>query len=65
LFGAFSNADAMFAPVATRFLTYGVDLAKFGDDGKAQAYADAILALPAMAEWTRGAEADTKANARA
>jgi len=65
LFGAFSNADAMFAPVATRFRTYGVDLSKFGDDGKAQAYADAILALPEMAEWTQGAEAETKARALA
>jgi glutathione S-transferase len=62
LFGAFSNADAMFAPVATRFRTYGVDLSKFGDDRKAQAYTDAILALPVMAEWTRGAEAETKAH---
>lgn len=26
LFGAFSIADAMFAPVATRFVTYGVEL---------------------------------------
>ena len=33
LFGAFSNADAMYAPVATRFRTYGVDLTAFGDDG--------------------------------
>jgi glutathione S-transferase len=65
LFGAFSNADAMFAPVTTRFRTYGIDLAKFGDNGKAQAYADAILVLPAMAEWTRGAEAETKARALA
>jgi glutathione S-transferase len=63
LFGEFSNADAMFAPVATRFRTYGVDLSKFGDDGKAQTYAGAILALPAMAEWTRDAEAETKAQA--
>jgi glutathione S-transferase len=65
LFGDFSIADAMFAPVATRFRTYGLDLARFGDDGAAQAYADVILALPAMAEWTRGAEAETKANALA
>ena len=33
LFGAFTNADAMYAPVATRFRTYGVDLSRFGDDG--------------------------------
>ena len=55
LFGTFTNADAMFAPVATRFRTYGVDLARFGDDGTAQAYEDAILAMPEMAEWTEGA----------
>jgi glutathione S-transferase len=60
LFGGFSNADAMFAPVATRFRTYGVDLATFGDDGSAAAYAEAILALPEMASWTEGAEAETK-----
>ncbi len=59
LFGTFSNADAMYAPVATRFRTYGVDLARFGDDGSGTAYAAAILALPTMAEWTRGAEEET------
>jgi glutathione S-transferase len=58
LFGAFANADAMYAPVATRFRTYGVDLSRFGDDGTAAAYGEAVLALPAMAEWTRGARAD-------
>ena len=50
LFGAFTNADAMYAPVATRFRTYGVDLAAFGDDGKAAAYAETILSSPEMAE---------------
>ena len=58
LFGDFCNADAMFAPVATRFRTYQVDLSAFGDDGTAQAYAEAVLALPAMAEWTEGAKAE-------
>jgi glutathione S-transferase len=58
LFGDFCNADAMFAPVATRFRTYQVDLSDFGDDGTAQAYAGAVLALPAMAEWTEGARAE-------
>jgi glutathione S-transferase len=61
LFGAFTNADTMYAPVATRFRTYGVDLAVFGDDGKAASYAETILALPEMAEWTEGAEAEMKA----
>jgi glutathione S-transferase len=63
LFGAFSNADAMFAPVATRFRTYGVDLARFGDDGTAAAYGEAVLAMPAMAEWTEGAEAEMRERA--
>jgi glutathione S-transferase len=58
LFGDFCNADAMFAPVATRFRTYQVDLSAFGDDGTAQAYAEAVLALPAMDEWTEGARAE-------
>jgi glutathione S-transferase len=60
LFGAFSNADAMYAPVATRFRTYGVDLGSFGDDGTAAAYAEAILALPAMEEWTEGARDEVR-----
>lgn len=46
LFGAFSIADAMFAPVVTRFTTYGFDL-----DAECQAYADAVWALPAMQVW--------------
>jgi glutathione S-transferase len=60
LFGAFSNADAMYAPVATRFRTYGVDLGRFSDDGTAAAYAEAILALPTMAEWTAGARDEVR-----
>jgi glutathione S-transferase len=60
LFGAFSNADAMYAPVATRFRTYGVDLGSFGDDGTAATYAEAILALPAMEEWTEGARDEVR-----
>jgi glutathione S-transferase len=58
LFGAFSAADAMFAPVATRFRTYSVDLNALGDDGTAAAYARTLLAMPEMAEWGRGAEAE-------
>jgi glutathione S-transferase len=44
LFGTFTNADAMFAPVVTCFRTYGAELSAFGDDGRAAAYADTILA---------------------
>jgi glutathione S-transferase len=43
LFGAFSNADAMYAPVVTRLATYGVDL-----DPVCRAYADAMRAHPAL-----------------
>jgi glutathione S-transferase len=46
LFGKFTAADAMFAPVASRFQTYGVEL-----DGVEAEYAQAILALPAVASW--------------
>jgi glutathione S-transferase len=46
LFGDFSIADAMFAPVALRFNTYGVEL-----DDICQAYVSTILALPAVQEW--------------
>lgn len=46
LFGQFSIADAMYAPVVTRFITYGVSLGP-----TEQAYADTIASLPAMAEW--------------
>jgi glutathione S-transferase len=46
LFGAFTGADAMFAPVVSRFRTYKVDL-----DEVSQAYADAVWALPAMQQW--------------
>jgi glutathione S-transferase len=44
--GAFGIADAMYAPVVMRFVSYDVDL-----DATARAYADAILALPAMQAW--------------
>lgn len=53
LFGDFGNADAMYAPVVTRFNTYGVAL-----EGLARAYADAILALPPMREWFAAAAAE-------
>jgi glutathione S-transferase len=60
LFGGFSSADAMYAPVATRFRTYGVDLARYGDDGTGVAYQTAILGLPAMADWTSGARQEMR-----
>ena len=50
LFGAFSAADAMFAPVATRFRTYAVPVS-----AASRAYCDAILAHPPMQEWVAAA----------
>ena len=53
LFGAFSVADAFYAPVVTRFVTYGVEL-----DAEGAAYRDAVLALPAMRTWTEAARGE-------
>ena len=50
LFGGFTVADAMYAPVVSRFRTYRVEL-----DDVTQAYADAVWALPAMQEWATAA----------
>jgi glutathione S-transferase len=58
LFGAFSAADAMYAPVVSRFRTYQVDLPAFGDDGTAARYRDVMMALPAMLSWAEGARAE-------
>jgi glutathione S-transferase len=54
LFGEFGGADIMFAPVATRFRTYGVEL-----DGPAREYMDRLLQHPLVVEWTTLAEAET------
>lgn len=51
LVGEWSIADAFFTPVATRFRTYAVDLARYGDDGTAQAYSDLLLNQPVFLEW--------------
>lgn len=54
LFGASPTvADAMFAPVCTRFWSYDVPL-----QGAAAAYRDTILAWPALLEWTQDALAE-------
>jgi len=50
LFGAFSAADAMYAPLATRLDTYS-----FALDATTQAYVDTILSLPAFQEWRSAA----------
>jgi len=57
LFGEFSIADCMYAPVVTRFRTYGVEV-----DPAAQAYCDVMLARPDMRAWYSGAALETDAD---
>jgi glutathione S-transferase len=54
LFGAFTAADAMYAPVVHRLRTYAIRVAP-----QAEAYMDTMMALPAFAEWTRAGLAET------
>ena len=53
LFGDLTLADAMYAPVVSRFRTYGVEL-----EPGLRAYADRIWNLPAMEEWREAANAE-------
>jgi glutathione S-transferase len=55
LLGAWSIADAFFAPVATRFRSYGARLSDYGDTGPAGAYAEALLEWPDFKEWEAAA----------
>jgi glutathione S-transferase len=55
LFGRFSIADAMFAPIPLRFQAYAVSVA-----GAAGDYAATVLALPAMQEWVAAARVETE-----
>jgi glutathione S-transferase len=55
LCGRFSIADAFFAPVVTRFRTYGVAL-----PAPLSGYAERIFALPAMQQWVEAARAETE-----
>ena len=55
LCGTWSIADAMFAPVATRLRSYGVQLSDFGDRGAGGAYAALLLAEPDYLQWEREA----------
>jgi glutathione S-transferase len=54
LFGSFGIADAMFAPVVSRFVTYAVALPSV-----AQEYTDAVLGLAAVREWMDAARSET------
>ena len=53
LFGDFSIADAMFAPVVLRFRTYGIKL-----PDSAKVYANRVLESEAMQEWLADAETE-------
>jgi glutathione S-transferase len=50
LFGAFTAADAMYAPVVSRFHTYSIAVGSLARD-----YMQAVMALPAWAEWKAAA----------
>lgn len=55
LFGTWTIADAMYVPVALRFVTYGVVL-----DTICQAYLEALLTVPALQDWIKAAEQETE-----
>jgi glutathione S-transferase len=54
LFGTFSAADIFFAPVAGRFVTYGLDIPGF-----ARTYVEALWEHPWLAEWMAAAQAES------
>jgi glutathione S-transferase len=55
LFGGFCIADAFYAPVATRFVSYGLPLGP-----EERRYVDALYALPAMRQWCEEASRETE-----
>ena len=55
LFGRFSIADAMYAPVASRFVTYGVKL-----PAGLRPYLESMLALQALQEWIAAAKGEAE-----
>jgi glutathione S-transferase len=55
LFGNFTIADAMYAPVTTRMTTYSIPLT-----GAIEKYVETMAALPAMQEWVRAAHTESE-----
>lgn len=55
LFGRFSLADVMYAPVVSRFITYGVETSP-----SVSAYMARVMALPGMIAWGRMAQRDVR-----
>lgn len=56
LFGRFTVADAMYAPVVSRFVTYAIELGSAAAD-----YVDEMQRLPAWHEWVKGAALEVEA----
>jgi glutathione S-transferase len=56
LFGRFSIADAMYAPVVSRFITYGIEVPVI-----VSGYMDRVMALPAMRDWMKASQAEIDA----
>jgi len=54
LFGAFSAADAMYAPIVSRFSSYAIPVSAAAKD-----YMDVIMSLPAWREWEAAARTET------
>lgn len=54
LFEQFSAADAMYAPIVSRFHTYAIDVS-----GTSRAYMNAVMEQPAWSEWKRAALLET------
>lgn len=55
LFGRFSIADCMYAPVVSRFVTYGIDVPAVVRD-----YCERMMSLPAMQDWGTGAKQEVE-----
>jgi glutathione S-transferase len=56
LFGKLSIADCMYAPVVSRFETYGVEVSP-----TVRAYMDRMLHLPAMLDWGKDSQEEIDA----
>ena len=54
LYGTFGAADAMYAPVVSRFHTYAIEVR-----GTSRSYMNAFMALPAWDEWCEGARRES------
>ncbi len=58
LFGSFSAADAMYAPIVSRLISYQSDWERLDGAGLVQAYLATMMAVPGMVAWGREACAE-------